>query len=535
MKLYKLLLPAVLLFLFSCNTKPVNNFPDILNTGQLSSQIFSLNTHRDTVLLTKGGCIIRLPKESLQSDNVDIKLEVKEAVTNTDIVLAGLTTMSGKQFLSSGGMIFINAANGYKVSIKKQLEILVPTKKYNSDMSVFKGVDSAGMINWTDPESLPKDSTILSIENGKTLFKANCANCHKLKNDYTGPEVAGITHRRNLQWIYEFIHNPGEMIRHNADAKKLATYWKPTVMTAFPALTHYDINNILAYIETSANKNWKAPDSFLKRDSSYDASFLCIDSCYKYQQALDDLEYKKSEIEDSTEDFFTLDRTIIIVPQNRRSTKRTTKIPEPQNETNIPEKEIEHVTPTSITATFYTINVKTFGWTNIDILLKDISSCSPSELFVNLKTKYKTDFQVLLIVPSVKAFVQGGKLNDQKQFGFDETNGKIPLPQNAQCYIIAFAEVDGKLIFGKKEFYSSQKQTIDLSFTETTKEALTAQIKALNLDGVSAEVNDSKNTGKLKEIEKKSSETEKLKPVNCDCGIPANTTNLPGTDVSPKK
>ena len=107
MKLYKLLLPAVLLFLFSCNTKPVNNFPDILNTGQLSSQIFSLNTHRDTVLLTKGGCIIRLPKESLQSDNVDIKLEVKEAVTNTDIVLAGLTTMSGKQFLSSGGMIFI--------------------------------------------------------------------------------------------------------------------------------------------------------------------------------------------------------------------------------------------------------------------------------------------------------------------------------------------------------------------------------------------------------------------------------------------
>ena len=132
MKLYHLFFISIAVLFFSCGKGPGNNMSGFLNQDQLLSQIFTVNTTHDTTLLTKNGCVINIPKESLESDSNNVKLEIKEALSNTDIILAGLTTMSGKQALSSGGMIYINAATGYKVTIKKQLEILVPTKNYNS-------------------------------------------------------------------------------------------------------------------------------------------------------------------------------------------------------------------------------------------------------------------------------------------------------------------------------------------------------------------------------------------------------------------
>jgi hypothetical protein len=193
---------------------------------------------------------------------------------------------------------------------------------------------------------------------------------------------------------------------------------------------------------------------------------------------------------------------------------------QPVNTTSTPEKKL--VAPTSIKATYYTINITAFGWYNIDILLKEYSKCVPSELFVRLQGGFKAEASVVLVIPSVKAFVEGGKLDDDKQYGFDETNGKIPLPPGARCYVLAFAEFNGKIIFGKTEFNAKENQVIDVSITETTKDQMMAKIKQLDLDGISAEVKNIRppDPVKTEAYEKKMSEAQKLKPVGCDCGFP---------------
>ncbi|HNA17875.1 MAG TPA: hypothetical protein PK678_15205, partial [Ferruginibacter sp.] len=69
--------------------------------------------------------------------------------------------------------------------------------------------------------------------------------------------------------------------------------------------------------------------------------------------------------------------------------------------------------------------------------------------------------------------------------------------------------------------------TIELEFREISKEQLGAEIRALKLDDINAEVGESKNAEQLKKIDATLKETEKLKPKNCDCGylpMAANTT-----------
>ena len=85
---------------------------------------------------------------------------------------------------------------------------------------------------------------------GEALFKANCANCHKPDQDYTGPMLKGVVKRQpDANYIYKWMANPAGMIAADPYAKKLFETWKPTVMTAFPNLSKKEIDDILAYVE----------------------------------------------------------------------------------------------------------------------------------------------------------------------------------------------------------------------------------------------------------------------------------------------
>jgi len=524
MKLYSFLFILFTVVLGSCSNKQ-GNIPAFLNTASLPTQQFAVDINRDTILLTTSGCIIKLPKGTLQSESGNVKLEIKEALSNTDIVLAGLTTMSGKQPLSSGGMIYINAVQGYKVEIKKQVEILVPTKNYNPAMQVFKGEEKdAGNIDWTEPTDLPKDETLMKIDKGAQIFKANCTSCHKLDKDFTGPALVGVTDRRPKQWLYDFTRNPQKMIRSAntiatdslADSPQLEPgpdfyspclhhKWNNTQMTAFSNLSDADLDALYSYIKTEGDK--------LKPVSTEKD---CCDSCDTYGKAMFVVykeHYKELKYPATIEEqLFTLDREIP-VPAN-------TTIEEIRSQTAAL-KPYTKVSPTSVSATYYTINIKTFGWYNIDILMKDYAKCEPSELFVRLQGTYQTDVNIVLVIPSVKAFVEGGKLKDGKQYGFDENDGSIPLPQNAQCYIMAFAEYKDKIVFGKTAFTAQKKQTITVTLAETTNELMKAQINGLNLDDVKLDVikKITPTVAKDSIFDDKMKEVMKLRPTNCACGF----------------
>jgi mono/diheme cytochrome c family protein len=88
---------------------------------------------------------------------------------------------------------------------------------------------------------------------GKALFNANCAACHKLDAKMTGPALRGVSAKHSKEWLYSWIKNSSAMIASgDKDAVKLFEENNKSVMTAFPQLSNADVDNIIAYTDTPA-------------------------------------------------------------------------------------------------------------------------------------------------------------------------------------------------------------------------------------------------------------------------------------------
>lgn len=88
---------------------------------------------------------------------------------------------------------------------------------------------------------------------GKALFNANCAACHKLDAASTGPALRNVAEKHEKAWLYKWIHNSSDMIKSgDAAAVKLFADNGQKVMTAFPQLSEADIDNIIAYTSQPA-------------------------------------------------------------------------------------------------------------------------------------------------------------------------------------------------------------------------------------------------------------------------------------------
>ncbi len=97
-----------------------------------------------------------------------------------------------------------------------------------------------------------------TIEEGKSLFGANCAACHNknMKDDLTGPALSGVEDR----WadfpredLYKWIRNSQAMVSEgHPRAVELWNTWKPTLMNNFPGLTDEQIESIILYINNPA-------------------------------------------------------------------------------------------------------------------------------------------------------------------------------------------------------------------------------------------------------------------------------------------
>ena len=85
---------------------------------------------------------------------------------------------------------------------------------------------------------------------GKELFNSLCAACHKPYSNSIGPALHGVTDRRDMDWIHEWVKNSAALIASgDAEANAIYEEWNQTAMPAFPQLSDGDINNILAYVE----------------------------------------------------------------------------------------------------------------------------------------------------------------------------------------------------------------------------------------------------------------------------------------------
>jgi len=98
-----------------------------------------------------------------------------------------------------------------------------------------------------DPAVANTDEAIAA---GKTVFNANCKQCHKLDQKSVGPALRGISDRRPVDWAKSFIKNSQAVIT-SGDSYAVALFkeYNNTVMPSHEFLSDDELNNLLAYIE----------------------------------------------------------------------------------------------------------------------------------------------------------------------------------------------------------------------------------------------------------------------------------------------
>lgn len=93
-----------------------------------------------------------------------------------------------------------------------------------------------------------------------SFFQKKCSICHNIgAGDKTGPDLAGLSKRRKLDWIVKFINYPEGMINGDDEepgyekpdpiAKKVYALYKPTLMPEHE-VTKAQVKAILKYIDS---------------------------------------------------------------------------------------------------------------------------------------------------------------------------------------------------------------------------------------------------------------------------------------------
>lgn len=88
-------------------------------------------------------------------------------------------------------------------------------------------------------------------QEGKQLFEKHCTVCHALgQGKLVGPDLAGVTERRERSWLNSFIRNSQEVIQSgDTIAVKLFQEYKKSIMPSFTQLSEKELNSIIDYLD----------------------------------------------------------------------------------------------------------------------------------------------------------------------------------------------------------------------------------------------------------------------------------------------
>lgn len=87
---------------------------------------------------------------------------------------------------------------------------------------------------------------------GKSLFQANCASCHPLFKDATGPSLIGYEVRSNLgnpEKFLAWLRDPSAYMKKDKYTRELFKRYG-TMMSAFPEMTREEADMIAAYLRS---------------------------------------------------------------------------------------------------------------------------------------------------------------------------------------------------------------------------------------------------------------------------------------------
>jgi hypothetical protein len=128
---------------------------DIFKKLEKEPQHFKVWGSANIEIKGKEGTIIKIPKDAFEknaSDKVtgEVEISLMEFYSKADILTSNLHTMSNKNILETGGMIYISAySSGEKLKLKKgvKIEIEFPTRNMEN-MGIFLGQLQNSHLNW---------------------------------------------------------------------------------------------------------------------------------------------------------------------------------------------------------------------------------------------------------------------------------------------------------------------------------------------------------------------------------------------------
>jgi protein SCO1 len=95
----------------------------------------------------------------------------------------------------------------------------------------------------------------LGNQPGQAMFKKACAGCHTIGvGDRAGPDLRGVTERRDRAWLTSFIKSPSAMrAKHDPLAMELMDKYKPVVMPNI-GISEVDAGDLISYLTEETAK-----------------------------------------------------------------------------------------------------------------------------------------------------------------------------------------------------------------------------------------------------------------------------------------
>lgn len=155
-------LSIIFLYLAIASCRHTYNQGKVLGTTNLPTQSFTISARADTIIKGISGTILKINANTFVDSaghpvQGAIEIQLKEALTQVDILMSGLTTTTDGKTLETGGMIYVNATQGGKqlrIADGDIIGVAIPSANVRKGMSVFKGVEDSNGINWAVPRPI---------------------------------------------------------------------------------------------------------------------------------------------------------------------------------------------------------------------------------------------------------------------------------------------------------------------------------------------------------------------------------------------
>ena len=104
-------------------------------------------------------------------------------------------------------------------------------------------------------QEAPLQVDAAAAKRGESLFQGRgCVGCHSIgKGKRAGPDLAGVTQRRSLEWLRRWLANPTPMFDTDSTAKALLAEFNNTRMPNL-RLKDDEVEALLQYIQQESEK-----------------------------------------------------------------------------------------------------------------------------------------------------------------------------------------------------------------------------------------------------------------------------------------